>query len=702
MASGFNRKALVLSPIASHPQDYGNRNRILQTTSFFKQQGFEIHFALYPIEPDWARGIPDSVKEMRAEWESFAIIPPSRPLHQASVGEHHLIDEWWDPTISNYLDWLFKRQFFDVLLVNYTYFSKAFEYAPRSTVKVLEMHDLFSGRKEMFAANGVGADFFYTVPDQERIAFDRADIVLAIKDGEAAFVERLTSRPIVISLPFYMPEKPPHQRPERLSSEEDLRVGFLGANNLVNVVNMRRFLKSFERTQQIYVPNLRLDVAGEVCTQLASNVPGVNLLGRVENIDDFYDNVDVVVAPLMFSTGIKIKIGEALSFGKPCVATENAFDGYTPTDKFHSLKSYDDVSRALVTLAYDRKRLKLLERRSALAADLARQSHAEGCRTLGRAVQRLAKVIVFLVDQPVRDGSTPHQERIAQWAQLCSFMRRTIVIGPDGRGARRRDDLARVEFLAIEEDSFDADGMLAALEKLTEAHTVVELVISAGGSLGRALWDGVRGRFRHITLDTWVPALGEIATPKAIVEPADLWMMTGLDGGAPGRSLATNAFRYEPYALRGWTRSPKDSAILLAPCSPTETEKAGLDVLLAAMEEKAPVCLLEHDTIGEGASPGLFDALRSRPAPSLIVAVGQDVRGVRVWNSLAQQLEIGFLHLSDTRFPILLGDDSGDVVLSWSYGDVAKDVSPAALAARSSLQRGDAGWGTYWNLVAPR
>jgi len=81
------RKALILSPVASHPQDYGNRNRVLHTTSYFKDAGYEIHFLLYPFEPDWMQGIPESAKQMRDAWTSFAVVPPSRPLHRPALSE---------------------------------------------------------------------------------------------------------------------------------------------------------------------------------------------------------------------------------------------------------------------------------------------------------------------------------------------------------------------------------------------------------------------------------------------------------------------------------------------------------------------------------------------------------------------------------------------------------------------------------------
>ena len=64
------------------------------------------------------------------------------------------------------LEWLFARKNFNVLFVNYTFFSKAFEYAPRGVLGMLDTHDIFSGRREIFEGYGVEPEFFYTTAEQ--------------------------------------------------------------------------------------------------------------------------------------------------------------------------------------------------------------------------------------------------------------------------------------------------------------------------------------------------------------------------------------------------------------------------------------------------------------------------------------------------------------------------------------------------------
>jgi hypothetical protein len=161
-------RALVLSPSASHPQDYGNRNRVWQVTSFLKGAGYAVDFLFYPFEAEWNEAIPPEADDMHLAWDSFWIVPPSIPLHRLAQGEHHEIDEWWDEAIGNFLQWLFARRTYDLFLVNYTFLSRALTYAPTTTIRVLETHDLFSGRKEMLATLGVGPEFFYTTRERLR------------------------------------------------------------------------------------------------------------------------------------------------------------------------------------------------------------------------------------------------------------------------------------------------------------------------------------------------------------------------------------------------------------------------------------------------------------------------------------------------------------------------------------------------------
>ncbi|MGD0191527.1 MAG: glycosyltransferase [Rhizomicrobium sp.] len=693
----IERKALILSPSASHPQDYGNRNRVFQTTSWLKNQGFDIHFVLYPYESDWVHGMPDSAEDIRRAWSSFTVIPPSRPLHAPPEGAHHQIDEWWDPQIGAYLEWLFAREAFDIFVVNYTFFSKAFDFAPKSTIKVLETHDIFSGRKELFQAHGAEPEFFYTTAEQEKIALERADIVVAIKDGEAAHLRSLTDR-VVVSVPFNVVERPVTRRPERLDQTQALRVGFIGALNTVNVLNMARFLRAFAKFERIYVPPpIEIHVAGNVCTQLKSTSDNVKLLGHVFSVDDYYSSIDVVVAPMAFSTGMKIKVGEALSFGRAVVSTQNGFDGFPSTDEFHALDDVAAVCRALMKLAFDRERLTALEEHSAFAAQLARRRSASGYAALAKAIGRLSKAIVFVTDQPFWRAETVIEERLAQWAEFCAHFARTTIVyagsEPVGAIAARSRQFARNTRVVA---AADTEQVFVAINEMAETHALADIVVAVGGMLGADICASLRGRFDSFAIDRWIPELTELAGARDATGDIGL---AGDDVTAPARTLSTTALRYLPDALRTWPSLEQTSDTLIVLCDPDDFDLYGVDVIQSRLT-RLTGGRKTHDIVSF--TDKFVQSLAERRPPGLLLAIGRNLQGVEICRCIAAYTDIAFIHVTTGEMPVQVMMPDGRTELCAGFGDVAH-LLPELAGARhvcASEHLKDTGWSTYWRHLA--
>jgi hypothetical protein len=376
----------VLSPTPTHPQDFGNRKRIFRVCSRYAEQGAAITFIHYPAELEWRAQIPRRAERaMSRAWSQYFTIAPTRLLHTDPKGRHHGIDEWWDPSIGEFLMWLFSVQSFDAFIVNYSWLSKALEFAPRSTFKILDTHDKFSGRREMLESLGLDAEFFYTTEDEERIALDRADLVWAIKREEAAQLARMTDSP-VLALPHLDPFVP-LARPEP-DKDGYLRIGVIGARNNVNRMNITGFLAVAEPIFLGAFAPVKIVVAGSVCSLLEGvNNPFVELMGRVENVEDFYRAVDCVAVPMRTSTGLKIKTGEALSLGMPVISLAHAFEGYESADPLHRLNDFADMARAMVELSFaPRTRLDML-------ADASRRAHERTAAIIADAFARSDKMV---------------------------------------------------------------------------------------------------------------------------------------------------------------------------------------------------------------------------------------------------------------------------------------------------------------------
>jgi len=73
------------------------------------------------------------------------------------------------------------------------------------------------------------------------------------------------------------------------------------------------------------VPDAEIAVAGTLCR--AVTAAGVTLLGELDDLAPAYRSARVVVNPVLFGTGLKVKCVEALGYGKPLVTTRCGADG---------------------------------------------------------------------------------------------------------------------------------------------------------------------------------------------------------------------------------------------------------------------------------------------------------------------------------------------------------------------------------------
>lgn len=493
--SALTRSALVISTTPPIPREYGNRNRVYQTVQFLRGLGFTVSFLLYAFDEEWSTGIPPYYKELAGLFDYFAVIPDRVQMHQRAEGYHHTIDEWWDDAIGEQLTWLLKRKQFDVLFVNYTFLSKAFTFAPKGTLRILDTHDIFTRRREVFETYGVNPEFFYTNAEEERVAFDRADAIIAIKAAEGEFIRELTRRQVV-TIPYWdndpvvsagviIPPAPP-----AFSHDRPLRLGFIGAENSVNVVNMRRFLQRFNRYVRLYNVPVEIVIAGNVCRRLHGDHAFVRKLGRVEQIQDFYHTVDAVIAPLEFSTGIKIKVAEALVWKRPVLATHNAFDGFRSFHKTQSESSVAALCDAITAVAYNEIAFRDLQMAAAGSARAALRAQDNGFSDLQRWIKANTRRILFVTDRPFWRRSTFVEELVAQAIEYVSHIAQVIVVAIAPGVMRTGKVYAQAVYVQIE-------GTL-------DLRNLIENILSNSDVAGCVIYlDGQQAELIRRTLDSF-------------------------------------------------------------------------------------------------------------------------------------------------------------------------------------------------------
>lgn len=131
----------------------------------------------------------------------------------------------------------------------------------------------------------------------------------------------------VLDLPTLLASGSTQRRaPERQSMKlaHGVRVGMLGAwNRPENSRGAQAFLDALDPEVR---DGMRMRIAGPG-SELLPDSPSIEKLGFVDDLSDFFNEIDVFVAPLDYGAGVKIKVLNALEFGVPLFLTDKAVEG---------------------------------------------------------------------------------------------------------------------------------------------------------------------------------------------------------------------------------------------------------------------------------------------------------------------------------------------------------------------------------------
>ena len=204
----------------------------------------------------------------------------------------------------------------DIVIADYAFQAEALDLLPGRPSAIV-MHDLFHSREP----EG-GRDTVARVDRESEIALlSRADAVIAIQSAEARFLaEHVLTRPILAQMTV--------RSVEHAQVGDKSRLLFVGSNTAPNVVGLKWFFDAVLPRMRDLAPTLTLDVAGSVAAAFPRGGPrGVVFHGMVDDLAPFYARAGVVVSPLTFGSGLKIKLVEALAKGKAVVATSVTLQG---------------------------------------------------------------------------------------------------------------------------------------------------------------------------------------------------------------------------------------------------------------------------------------------------------------------------------------------------------------------------------------
>jgi len=188
---------------------------------------------------------------------------------------------------------------------------------------------------------------------------DTFDYVLAIQKKEQKQFEHLCHKARVLLVSHSVSVKLINEAKPHTT----FNIGFIGSSMESNVYGVNWFIN--EVLSQLKDHKIIFNIAGDICKKIKTPLIEKNrvvLHGFVDKIELFYQQNDLIIAPIFSGGGLKIKTVEALCYGKALITTSVGSEGLSLTDD--AFLFYDNKEQWIIEikkLIKNKKQIKKIE-----------------------------------------------------------------------------------------------------------------------------------------------------------------------------------------------------------------------------------------------------------------------------------------------------------------------------------------------------
>jgi glycosyltransferase involved in cell wall biosynthesis len=337
-------KILFLTAHLPYPPLSGGRRREFELISRLSKS-FEIHLCSITKSWDTDRMYTNDLLQYCRSVNLFEAKAPTDKEQYASYPDQmkrHMSEE-----ASSYISFLLKNESFDAVHIEGYYLLQHVPVKPEIPILLVEhnIEHLLALQRFMIAVTQQEKSYFWSeyvkTLKWEQLTWKRTTVCVALTNEDKINMERLDSNLDVRMIP----NGSDHQEERDVATTALLSDSYeasLAIDNCPSILFVGNFAYEPNIDAALYfsrdifplivkdVPNVKLFLVGnapppEICS-LTSNKQ-IEVTGRIASLIPFYRHADVVVCPLRIGGGVKVKVLEALGFGKAIVSTSVGAQG---------------------------------------------------------------------------------------------------------------------------------------------------------------------------------------------------------------------------------------------------------------------------------------------------------------------------------------------------------------------------------------
>lgn len=201
--------------------------------------------------------------------------------------------------------------------INYCFFSSVLTEYKKDRFNLKSFFRILKAKKEIFNAK-----------INEKKSFKNADKIITLNSRDTKLLEKEYGYKSDAEIEVTLPIPKIKVELKKIFNSLEFNLLFVGTASLKpNLNGVEFFIKNVLEGVEadLYIVGKGMEKYKEKFEKLNKKV---KVIGTVENLDNYYLDADAVIAPIFAGGGMKVKTGEALSYGKTIFGTIESFQGY--------------------------------------------------------------------------------------------------------------------------------------------------------------------------------------------------------------------------------------------------------------------------------------------------------------------------------------------------------------------------------------
>jgi len=336
-----NHKLLYITAIPPIPLDSGGATRVNNTIKELNK-----NFILDVISVAADTGDKKLINFLQKNSHSHYLIKLNStycPYSFLSDGQPYWLQPWLNNELPSLVNRLNVLNQYDCIMVDFTQMLYLTPYLPKKPIKIFTAHDIttvsFLRRLiENYKIKSILGNLLSLLEVflYEKKHIKKYDLVITMSDHDKNLIKKLFSLKKIISVSNGISVI--NQKKIEKVKKKELKIGYFGSfNHPPNKMSFIYFLNRIAPILNSYHVNYKFYIAGNNSQEMVDKIiyqQNCNFLenklinlGVVNKSEDFFEKIDLLVAPIFSGSGTRIKILEAAGNGVHTITTKLGAEG---------------------------------------------------------------------------------------------------------------------------------------------------------------------------------------------------------------------------------------------------------------------------------------------------------------------------------------------------------------------------------------